>query len=159
MAESIVTANRLADGVAVWLDSAQMWNERLHAAAVLGRDVLQDTLERVRNRDRDVAVDIRDIPVDVIEGRPAPQARRERLRSAGPSVRDDLAGAAPEDRWARPPLPAPPSATSTSPYGGIYRYDEYDRQFLRERAEQFRRQVQRRLSGELSEDEFKPLRL
>ena len=159
MAESIVTANRLADGVVVWLDSAQVWTERLDAAAVLGGDVLQAALERVRNRDRDVAVDIRDIPVDVIEGRPAPQARRERLRSAGPSVRDDLAGAAPEDRWARPPLPAPPSATSTSPYAGIYRYDEYDRQFLRERAEQFRRQVQRRLSGELSEDEFKPLRL
>jgi sulfite reductase (NADPH) hemoprotein beta-component len=159
MAESIVTANRLADGVVVWLDSAQVWTERLDAAAVLSGDVLQAALERVRNRDRDVAVDIRDIPVDVIEGRPAPQARRERLRSAGPSVRDDLAGAAPEDRWARPPLPAPPSATSTSPYAGIYRYDEYDRQFLRERADQFRRQVQRRLSGELSEDEFKPLRL
>ena len=83
MAESIVTANRLADGVVVWLDSAQVWTERLDAAAVLGGDVLQAALERVRNRDRDVAVDIRDIPVAVIEGRPAPQARRERLRSAG----------------------------------------------------------------------------
>jgi sulfite reductase (NADPH) hemoprotein beta-component len=159
MAESIVTANRLTDGVVVWLDPAQEWTERLDAAAVLGDDILQIVLEQVRNRDRDIAVDIRDIPVDVIEGRPAPKARRERLRAAGPSVRDDLAGAAPEDRWARPPLPAPPSVTSTSPYAGIYRYDEYDRQFLRERAEQFRRQVQRRLSGELSEDEFKPLRL
>jgi sulfite reductase (NADPH) hemoprotein beta-component len=159
MAESIVTANRLTDGVVVWLDPAQVWTERLDAAAVLGDDILQIVLEQVRNRDRDVVVDLRDIPVDVIEGRPAPQARRERLRGAGPSVRDDLAGAAPTERWARPPLPAPPSVTSTSPYAGIYRYDEYDRQFLRERAEQFRRQVQRRLSGELSEDEFKPLRL
>lgn len=41
----------------------------------------------------------------------------------------------------------------------MYRYDEFDAKFVRERAEQFRGQVARRLSGELSEDEFKPLRL
>jgi sulfite reductase (NADPH) hemoprotein beta-component len=41
----------------------------------------------------------------------------------------------------------------------MYRYDEFDSQFVRERAEQFRGQVARRLSGELTEDEFKPLRL
>ncbi|WP_029008858.1 nitrite/sulfite reductase [Azospirillum halopraeferens] len=42
---------------------------------------------------------------------------------------------------------------------GIYHYDEIDRQFVRERVAQFRGQVERRLRGELSEDEFKPLRL
>src|SRR5947199_3103526 len=41
----------------------------------------------------------------------------------------------------------------------MYRYDEHDRQLVRERVEQFRGQVARRLSGELTEDEFKPLRL
>jgi sulfite reductase (NADPH) hemoprotein beta-component len=41
----------------------------------------------------------------------------------------------------------------------MYRYDNHDRQLVRERVEQFRSQVQRRLSGELTEDEFKPLRL
>ncbi len=41
----------------------------------------------------------------------------------------------------------------------MYRYDEFDAKFVRERAEQFRGQVMRRLAGELSEDEFKPLRL
>jgi len=41
----------------------------------------------------------------------------------------------------------------------MYRYDEFDAIFVRERAEQFRRQVARRLSGALTEDEFKPLRL
>src|SRR5258707_7222599 len=41
----------------------------------------------------------------------------------------------------------------------MYRYDEFDAQLVRERAEQFRGQVARRLSGELTEDEFKPLRL
>ena len=41
----------------------------------------------------------------------------------------------------------------------MYRYDEFDRQFVLQRTAQFKDQVQRRLVGELSEDEFKPLRL
>ncbi|MGO7206499.1 nitrite/sulfite reductase, partial [Rhizobium ruizarguesonis] len=41
----------------------------------------------------------------------------------------------------------------------MYRYDEFDHAFVTERVEQFRDQVQRRLSGELAEDAFKPLRL
>jgi sulfite reductase (NADPH) hemoprotein beta-component len=41
----------------------------------------------------------------------------------------------------------------------MYRYDEFDHQLLAERVAQFRRQVKRRLSGELTEDQFKPLRL
>jgi sulfite reductase (NADPH) hemoprotein beta-component len=41
----------------------------------------------------------------------------------------------------------------------MYRYDEFDAQFVAERVAQFRGQVARRLSGELNEDQFKPLRL
>ncbi|AJD41184.1 nitrite/sulphite reductase protein [Rhizobium gallicum bv. gallicum R602sp] len=41
----------------------------------------------------------------------------------------------------------------------MYRYDEFDHAFVAERVEQFRDQVQRRLTGELAEDAFKPLRL
>ena len=41
----------------------------------------------------------------------------------------------------------------------MYRYTEFDQNFLRARNAQFRAQVARRLSGELTEDEFKPLRL
>ena len=41
----------------------------------------------------------------------------------------------------------------------MYRYDEFDAEFVRQRVAQFRDQVARRLSGELTEDEFKPLRL
>jgi sulfite reductase (NADPH) hemoprotein beta-component len=41
----------------------------------------------------------------------------------------------------------------------MYRYDEFDAQFVNERVSQFRYQVERRLAGELTEDEFKPLRL
>ena len=41
----------------------------------------------------------------------------------------------------------------------MYRYDEFDHTLVAERVEQFRGQVRRRLAGELSEEEFKPLRL
>jgi sulfite reductase (NADPH) hemoprotein beta-component len=41
----------------------------------------------------------------------------------------------------------------------MYAYDEIDRTFLSERVSEFRDQVKRRLSGELTEDEFKSLRL
>ncbi|MBR2123810.1 MAG: nitrite/sulfite reductase [Acetobacter sp.] len=50
------------------------------------------------------------------------------------------------------------SRCSSAPIG-LYVYDDVDRNFLKQRVEQFRNQVQRRLSGELSEEEFKPLRL
>ncbi len=41
----------------------------------------------------------------------------------------------------------------------MYRYDEYDQQIVDERVRQYRDQVRRRLSGELTEEEFLPLRL
>lgn len=41
----------------------------------------------------------------------------------------------------------------------MYVYDDFDHQFVRERVAQFRDQVARRLSGELSEEQFRPLRL
>ncbi|MEM0908340.1 MAG: nitrite/sulfite reductase [Pseudomonadota bacterium] len=41
----------------------------------------------------------------------------------------------------------------------MYQYDGYDQAFVRDRAAEFREQVGRRLAGQLSEDEFKPLRL
>ena len=41
----------------------------------------------------------------------------------------------------------------------MYRYDTIDREFLADRAAEFRSQVTRRLAGELTEDQFKPLRL
>lgn len=41
----------------------------------------------------------------------------------------------------------------------MYRYDEFDREFVAGRVAQFRDQVARRLSGDLDEDQFKPLRL
>ena len=41
----------------------------------------------------------------------------------------------------------------------MYHYTDFDRDFLKERNAQFRAQVERRIDGSLTEDEFKPLRL
>ena len=41
----------------------------------------------------------------------------------------------------------------------MYRYDEFDHEIVQGRVKQFRGQVERRLSGALTEDQFKPLRL
>ena len=41
----------------------------------------------------------------------------------------------------------------------MYQYDQYDQKLVDERVAQFRGQVQRYLAGELSDDEFRPLRL
>ncbi|WP_036292489.1 nitrite/sulfite reductase [Methylosinus sp. PW1] len=53
-----------------------------------------------------------------------------------------------------PALPPRPNAAPT-----IYAYDEYDRAFVRERVAEFRGQVERRLAGALTEEEFRPFRL
>jgi len=41
----------------------------------------------------------------------------------------------------------------------MYKYDNYDQQMVDTRVEEFRDQVRRRLTGELSEEQFRPLRL
>ena len=41
----------------------------------------------------------------------------------------------------------------------MYRYDQFDHRFVLDRVLQFRDQAERRLAGELTEDEFRPLRL
>jgi sulfite reductase (NADPH) hemoprotein beta-component len=41
----------------------------------------------------------------------------------------------------------------------MYRYDNYDHALVKERVAQFRDQANRRIAGDLTEDEFKPLRL
>src|SRR5690606_181280 len=41
----------------------------------------------------------------------------------------------------------------------MYRYDEFDQEFVRARIDQFTDQVERRLAGEITEEQFRPLRV
>src|SRR6056297_1492045 len=53
----------------------------------------------------------------------------------------------------------PTTATANKRSFPMYDYSEFDAAFVAERNRQFRQQVERRVSGALTEDEFKPLRL
>src|SRR4051812_46316562 len=41
----------------------------------------------------------------------------------------------------------------------MYQYTEFDRQFVQARSAQYRDQLERNLAGQLSDDDFRPLRL
>jgi len=41
----------------------------------------------------------------------------------------------------------------------MYQYDDYDQAIVQQRTDEFRQQVEKRIRGEISEDEFKPVRL
>ncbi|HLY55095.1 MAG TPA: DUF2849 domain-containing protein [Stellaceae bacterium] len=158
MSLSVVSANRLRDGVAVWLGPGGKWVERVEGASLFDAQGLADAHESAaKAQDDQFVVEVTETPAHAELGLPMPETVRERIRTRGPSVRTDLG----KQNRAEPPRPvANGHATpAPSPHAGIYFYDELDRQFLRDRAETFRAQVARRLSGELSEDEFRPFRL
>lgn len=157
MSLQVITANRLHDGVSVWFAGSGNWAERVADAAAYDDAALEEALRAAQPEDVAAhVVDVRAVEVTRDETGLALVAYREQIRATGPSVRADLPAGTWRDDAVLPPLP---SLSSRSPYAGIYRYDDYDRDFLRQRAKEFGEQVARRCSGELSEDEFKPLRL
>ena len=158
MSLQVITGNRVADGISVWFAGANGWAEHVDQAEPYDEAALAAGLARAMPADAELhVVDIRAVEVTRDAGGIVPVAHREQIRARGPSVRADL----PAGVWrdGAEPLPPLPSASSSSPFAGIYHYDEYDRDFLRQRAKEFGEQVERRRKGELSEEEFKPLRL
>ena len=98
-----------------------------------------------------IVVDPYAIAVEERNGHLAPKALREAIRAAGPTIRRDLGKQA--QGWR--PAPVPRSRRRPT----MYRYDEFDAAFVAARVEQFRDQVARRLTGELTEEQFRPHRL
>jgi sulfite reductase (NADPH) hemoprotein beta-component len=152
MSLSVITANRLRDGLSVWLTPEGQWAEAVAQAAVF-----EDAGPALAGAEQLSVVEVRAVAAEQDAAGVTLVEKREQIRATGPSVRADL----PVGDWrvADEVLPPLPSASSQAPFAGIYRYDDFDRQFLRDRAAQFGGQVARRIAGELSEDEFKPLRL
>ncbi|MDE2391002.1 MAG: DUF2849 domain-containing protein, partial [Rhodospirillales bacterium] len=158
MTLQVITGNRLRDGISVWFAGSGGWAEHVDQAVAYDEAGLAAALALANPADAELhVVDIRAVEVTREDGKLFPVAHREQIRARGPSVRADLPAGVWRDGMA--PLPPLPSASSSSPFAGIYRYDEYDRDFLRQRAAVFGEQVERRRKGELSEEEFKPLRL
>ena len=101
-------------------------------------------------------VDVNLIDIDLVDGAIVPPRLRERIRAAGPTNRTDLGKQARRS-------PRRPDATAERADAPretkMYRYDEFDHDFVKARVAEFSDQVERRLAGEITEDQFKPLRL
>ena len=91
MTDRIVTANRLDDGLVVYLNGAG-WSERIDDAGVAGDDAAAGRL-LARAEGPGQAVRVVDpylIEVTREEAVPRPVSHREAIRALGPTVRPDL---------------------------------------------------------------------
>ena len=88
MADKVLTANRLSDGIAVWLDAAGRWTENLQEALVARHAEAVSSLESIGKRDfaENKVVDVNVIDVEETEGRLWPTRLRERIRAQGPTM-------------------------------------------------------------------------
>lgn len=81
---SIITANRLGDGVVVFFDGRGQWSEDIAAARIAETDEEAEALDRQAQQsicDRTV-IALYAMPVDVKDGRPHPKSIREEIRAA-----------------------------------------------------------------------------
>lgn len=88
MAEKVLTANRLGDGIAVWLDASGQWVEDLQAALVARHAEAVEALEATGKRDfaGNLVVDVAVVDVEERDGKLWPLRLRERIRAAGPTI-------------------------------------------------------------------------
>jgi len=94
---SVLTANRLDDGVVVFLDGSGEWIEGIVAATIARSPEETRALEAQGARDtaRNLVVDAYLVEVRESASGLAPVRTRERVRVAGPSILADVPGYAP----------------------------------------------------------------
>ena len=87
-----ITANRLRDGEVVFLGEGGRWVESFAEAALFPRAEADAVLAPAKEKaEREqFAVDIYTFEVEDQDGVPVPATMRERIRTAGPTVRLDL---------------------------------------------------------------------
>jgi Protein of unknown function (DUF2849) len=90
--QEMITANRLPDGLVVFLDPQGGWTEDFHRAAIL-----EDTAAKANALTQaavaaqaNLVVDPYPIELELRAGHLAPKALREWIRATGPTVRTDL---------------------------------------------------------------------
>ncbi|TCT39304.1 DUF2849 domain-containing protein [Martelella mediterranea] len=85
----VLTANRLKDGLSIWLDANGRWTENLQQALVARHDAAVDSLDDIGKRDfsANKVVDVNLIDVEErADGRIWPLRLRERIRAEGPTI-------------------------------------------------------------------------
>lgn len=83
---TVITANRLLDGVVIWLTPAHRWSTHLDDAAVVTTADAALTLLNLANADEATAVGAYPARVTLDQGTPHPLPLRERIRVGGPTV-------------------------------------------------------------------------
>ena len=91
MSRKLVTANRLRDGLVVYLTATGAWSERLAEAAVAEDEASKDLLQRAEADARSALV-VAPYLIDLVEDAPGivPQRYREVIRAKGPSVGSEV---------------------------------------------------------------------
>ena len=90
--QEMITANRLADGLVVFLDAAGGWSEDFHMGAIVEEPAAKARALDVAARAAadNLIVDPYPIELELRAGHLAPKALRERIRATGPTIRTDL---------------------------------------------------------------------
>ena len=88
----ILTANRLADGEAVWFSATGSWAETIVGADIVADKDGETRLETIGKQayDNNEVVDVNLIDVNVVGSTIQPLRLREVIRAAGPTNRLDL---------------------------------------------------------------------
>jgi hypothetical protein len=91
---SILTANRLSDGRAVFLDFEGAWNENIDIALVARTtgEIAELEARGAFDAGQNIIVEPYLVEVREIDGRLEPVRQRERVRAGGPSILEDVPG-------------------------------------------------------------------
>jgi sulfite reductase (NADPH) hemoprotein beta-component len=89
---TVITANRLGDGVVVFLDASGAWTEDFHRAAALadGAATAEALALAERSEAANEVIGPYAIEIESRNGHFVPKALREAIRASGPTVRRDL---------------------------------------------------------------------
>ena len=88
----ILTANRLADGEAVWYADGR-WAETMDGAEIAADKAGEERLEAIGKTafEANLVLDVAMVDVELTDtGAIRPIRLRERIRAAGPTIRNDL---------------------------------------------------------------------
>jgi hypothetical protein len=88
----ILTANRLTDGEAVWFSTGHVWAETIDNAELAHDKAGEERLEAIGKAAfaANLVLDVALVDVEIVDGAIRPTRLRERIRAAGPTIRNDL---------------------------------------------------------------------
>jgi len=88
---TLFSANRLHDGIVVWLGENNEWVQELPSASLFDQESIEAARDIAQQAsDQNFVVGVQELPATRENNIPVPCDYKERIRSKGPSVRLDL---------------------------------------------------------------------